>query len=355
MQTINCNNLEFTQIKNGIQLYKIFDSDLNFEFLENCKLVNKSTDEQLNIQITSIKRFSNIKDVLSVINLEKFGKYETQSMFENYINNEYSLNDNVLVCRIKNLDSDNVEIKDKKLKEMILINTLEKYNLGLSGCQVYSVLTKNNKNAILKIQNIAGADSLKEEFDILYYLKDKWNIATPYYYNKINNEEYLLRELLEGEPLYKFKNFGFKLGKELKKLHKNYDCNCIFDKFSTDNLLSNALENIDVVFRARNDKFENFSKQDIIKFLKDNKPKNDSLIHGDFSLTNILNNNGIYSYIDLGNVSISTKYFDIYVLKKSLKINNLEDEYDEFLKGYGIDDYDEKYIDWMGFIESSYN
>ena len=60
-------------------------------------------------------------------------------------------------------------------------------------------------------------------------------------------------------------------------------------------------------------------------------------------------------YIDLGNVSISTKYFDIYILKKSLKINHLEEEWEEFLRGYNIDDYNEIYMRWMELIELSYN
>ena len=103
------------------------------------------------------------------------------------------------------------------------------------------------------------------------------------------------------------------------------------------------------------DSFKEFSKNDLINFLKENKPNNDALIHGDFSLTNILVNNGKYYYIDLGNVSISTKYFDIYILKKSLKINHLEEEWEEFLRGYNIDDYNEIYMRWMELIELSYN
>ena len=80
-----------------------------------------------------------------------------------------------------------------------------------------------------------------------------------------------------------------------------------------------------------------------------------ALIHGDFSLTNILNNNDVFYYIDLANVSKSTKYFDIYVLYKSFIINDLESEYEKFLEGYGIDNVNENYLDWMSFIELSYS
>jgi len=70
---------------------------------------------------------------------------------------------------------------------------------------------------------------------------------------------------------------------------------------------------------------------------------------------NILINENEYFYIDLGNVSISTKYFDLYVLRKSLIINKLENELSEFLKGYGMEKIEEVYMDWMSLIESSYN
>ena len=128
-----------------------------------------------------------------------------------------------------------------------------------------------------------------------------------------------------------------------------------YNEFEDKTLLKNAMEKIDIVYQLRGEYFKDFSKNDLINFLKENKPNNDALIHGDFSLTNILVNNEKYYYIDLGNVSISTKYFDIYILKKSLKLHHLEEEWEEFLRGYNIDDYNEIYMRWMELIELSYN
>lgn len=355
MKIIECNEYEFNQIKKGVQLYKVFDCNNTFEFLENCQLKNIGTNELINIQITSINKYNNINDVLKFINIEKFGKYTTIKEFKSFINKNYDLSNGFLVCRIKNLDEQFATIKDKNLLNLIDVKTLKKYTLGLSGCQVYNVMMRNHNPAILKIQTISGNDSLKEEYDILQFLNKKINVAVPYYYNFLDNNEYLLRECLEGQPLYKFKNFGLKLGKELKYIHSLYSNKIKFDKFSTDNLLKNALENIDIVYQTRSIKFKNYSKEELINFLKINKPMDDALIHGDFSLTNILVNDDVYYYIDLGNVSISTKYFDIYVLNKSLKINKLENEFNSFLKGYGLEDIEDVYMDWMSLIESSYN
>lgn len=350
---IKCNEKEFEDIKNDRQTYKIFDNSLNLEYLETCKLINENTDEELEIQITSVKRYNSLDDILNIINLENFGIYEDKETFIKYINKIYG-SSGYLVCRIKKT-ANKIIIDDKKLLDLIKIDTLLQEKLGLSGCLVYRVKTKENQDAILKFQNIKGNDTLKEEYDVLKYLKGKMNVANVYYYNFYENKEYLLREYIDGEPLYKSKKFGYQLGQELKKIHEHYNEKCQFKKFSVNNLLKNAIEKIDIVYQLRGEYFKDFSQNDLINFLKANKPNNDALIHGDFSLTNILVNNGKYYYIDLGNVSISTKYFDIYILKKSLKINNLEEEWKEFLKGYNIDDYNEIYMRWMELIELSYN
>ena len=352
MKTISCNNKEFKQIKNNTQIYKVFNN-IELKYLEKCILVNDNM-EKINIQITSVKEYSNIDDVLNIINLEKFGIYKDNEEFVDFIKKYYDINNKFIVCRIKNLDDNNTEIEDKNLIKLIKLETLNKQDLGLSGCFVYNCLTTDNKKAILKIQNISSNDTLEEEFKVLKYVFKKIRSAKPYYYNKVNGKEYLLREYFEGEPLYKYNNFGYKLGQELKQIHSNYNEDCEFNKFCTENLLNNALKNIDIVYETRIDFFKDYSKDDLIKYLKDNKPEDDALIHGDFSLTNILMNKNDYYYIDLGNLSISTKYFDIYVLKKSLIINNLIDEYEEFLKGYDIK-IDEKYLNWMSLIEASYN
>ena len=353
IKKIKCNEKEFENIKNDMQTYKIFDNSLNLEYLETCKLVNENTDEELEIQITSVKKYDSLDDVLNIINLEKFGIYKDKEDLIKYINKIYDDNE-YLVCRIKKTEN-KIIIDDKGLSDLIKIETLQQEKLGLSGCLVYRLKTKEDQDAILKVQNIKGNDTLKEEYDVLKYLKGKMSVANVYYYNLYENKEYLLREYIDGEPLYKSKKFGYQLGQELKKIHRYYNEKCQFKKFSVNNLLKNAMEKIDIVYQLRGEYFKDFSKNDLINFLEENKPVDDALIHGDFSLTNILVNNGKYYYIDLGNVSISTKYFDIYILKKSLKINNLEEEWNEFLRGYNMENYNEIYMRWMELIELSYN
>ena len=81
IKKMKCNVKEFENIKNDRQTYKIFDNSLNLEYLEMCKLINENTDEELEIQITSVKRYSSLDDVLNIINLENFGIYEDKENF----------------------------------------------------------------------------------------------------------------------------------------------------------------------------------------------------------------------------------------------------------------------------------
>ena len=356
MKKSRCNDIEFNQIKEGVQLYKIFGIKNKYEFLENIELVNSSTNEKLSIQITSYNIYNDIDNMLKIVNYKQFGNYQDIDEFKDFIKKHYRIKDKFVVCRVKNINTKQIEILDKKLLNILEEKSLTKFNLGLSGSQVFSVNLKSGKTALLKIQKKIGEDTLKEEYDALNFLYKRIKVPKTFYFNEVDDYEYLLRECVDGTPLYKSEGFGEKLGKELKKLHSLYSKNIKFNKFSTDKLLKNMLDKIDVLYENRDEKYKDYSKEELIKFLKDNKPKDDALIHGDFSLTNILEDDkGEYCLIDLGNLSISTKYFDIYVLIKSFKINHLEKEYNSFLKGYNIKKVEEVYLDWMKFVEDSYN
>ena len=143
IKKIDCNKKEFENIKNDRQTYKIFDNSLNLEYLEMCELINGNTNEELEIQITSVKRYNSLDDVLNIINLENFGIYEDKEDFIKYINENYD-DSEYLVCRIKKT-TNKIIIDDKKLLDLIKIETLQQEKLGLSGCLVYRVKTRDGR------------------------------------------------------------------------------------------------------------------------------------------------------------------------------------------------------------------
>ena len=164
IKKIKCNQKEFENINNDKQAYKIFDNGLNLEYLETCKLINENTDEELEIQITSVKRYNSLDDVLNIINLENFGIYDNKEDFIKYINKIYGGSE-YLVCRIKKT-ANRIIVDDEKLLNLIQIETLQQEKLGLSGCLVYRVKTKAAKEALFDvIPTYRPAEEVNENFD----------------------------------------------------------------------------------------------------------------------------------------------------------------------------------------------
>lgn len=160
-------------------------------------------------------------------------------------------------------------------------------------------------------------------------------------------------EYKKGSPSFKFDDIGHQLGKALNQMHQVNIEDCPFDKYSPEQLLSNFLIKFESIYPEIQDNYKDETKESIIKFMKENIPNDKVLTHGDYSMPNILINNDEISFIDLGELGISTKYLDIYYFMKSLKINKKEEIFEEFLKGYGIDKINNNYIKWMDLINMS--
>ena len=130
--------------------------------------------------------------------------------------------------------------------------------------------------------------------------------------------------------------------------------NCRFKQNSINILYKKAIDNIDLILPEIQEEYPDMSKEDILLFLKENKPQDKVLVHGDYSLPNILiDENGKVGLIDLGDVSISSKYFDFFYLKKSLIRNKKIEELDLILKSYGIDKLDENYMKWIAIVDKA--
>ena len=155
-----------------------------------------------------------------------------------------------------------------------------------------------------------------------------------------------------GISAHKVENFAKLVGTNLKQIHSIDITNCPFNNNSVDNLLKIAISKIDIILPTILEIYPEMNKESILEFLKINKPTDNVLVHGDYSLPNILiDENGEISLIDLGDVSISTKYFDLYYLKKSFVRNKKIEFFNDFLESYGLSEIDEKSMKWMDIID----
>ena len=329
----------FNDIKNGME-------NLIITKEATIKLVDYNTGEEIEAQITFKQKFRTIKEAIENIAITSI---KNASEYLDFIGE-------VTVYRIKtDIEVDIKElIKDSEIYNIIDKNELKELKLGRSDTKVFKTKLKSNyQEVILKIQYTENKNNLKEEYERLKWIEGKLNTPRAYYYNEKDNIKYLIMEYKKGTPSFEFDNIGYQLGKALKQIHQVNIENCPFNKYSPEQLLSNFLDKLDSIYPEIQDNYKDETKETIIEFMKENIPIDKVLTHGDYSMPNILINAGEISFIDLGELGISTKYLDIYYLMKSLKINKKEEIFEEFLKGYGIDKINNNYIKWMDLINMS--
>ncbi len=351
MKEINLHKNVINRLKNGTQNMVIIQEE-NISNNEIVFLVDTSTNKKYKAQITSINSFKSIEDVFKMIPLKLFGNYNNIDELINEI--KLDRNKNIFSCRIKINKTLKNELLDKELINILDAESLQEINIGRSVSRVWKGKNKDNKDIILKIQTLPSRVSIKDEYERLKWLEGKLNCPKVYYWNEIDNKKVLIMEFKEGIPAFKFDDIGYDLGRNLKKIHSINIDKCKFNNNSVDILLSNCLDRLDSIMLEINKTYPNEKKERIINFLKENKPTDKVLIHGDYSLPNILiKNKKEYSFIDLGDLSVSSKYFDFYYFIKSLKINKKIFMIQEFLKGYGIEMLNENYLKWMDIIDKS--
>ena len=345
MKKIKITKIEFNKIKNHKQTQIILKEIL--ETKEEVLLCNKN--DSIQVEVTSTAKFNNLKDCFKVIPIDLFGVKKISSLPKKYSNYK-----TINAYRVK-YDNEEIEkINNKELLSLIKEDTLKKNNIGHSGTSIYEVECKNNDKAVLKIQELSIRSNLKDEYERIKWLQGKVNVPKIYYYKEKGNKKYLLMEKKEGLPVYKCDNFAYAIGKLLKQIHSIDISNCKFTQNSVDNLLKNALDHMDEIYPQVKEAYPNMSKKDVIEFLKNKKPKDKVLVHGDYSLPNILmNDKGEISLIDLGDVSISSKYYDLFYLRKSMNRNKKMDYWEDLLKGYGINKLDEESLKWIEIIDKA--
>lgn len=346
MKTIIITTEEFKKIEEGRQTQIILN---DFEINNKDKVTFECGENHLNVEITAKAKFNSLSDCFKIVPFDLFGVDNIADAFDIY--------KNIKDINVYRLKADNMEIEsinDKELLSIIKSNTLKKNNIGHSNTNVYEVETVKGEKAILKIQHLSNRNDLSEEYKRIKWLQKKFLVPKLYYYKESNNVKYLLMQKLDGISAHKCDAFAFKIGQSLKQFHNISIDGCEFKQNCVEVLKKNALDNIEIIYPQVKESYPDMTKQDLINFLEENVPKDKVLVHGDYSLPNVLiDEEGNIGVIDLGDVSISSKYFDFFYIKKSFIRNRKQEKLADFFNGYGIDELNEKYMKWVEIVDKA--
>ena len=231
-------------------------------------------------------------------------------------------------------------------------------NIYDSSCSNIATVLYIDTGFYLKI---SPKDSLREE-----YLNTKWfhkyglGVEVVKYIS--TDKDYLLTKEAKGEDGTHYINDPIKLcqiyASTLKQLH-SIDINNYNETSKMENYLILAKKNYEL------EKYEDYvllkrfnikQKEEVIQYIKENihKLKNDTLLHGDYCLPNIvIDDKSNVTLIDLDHAGIGDKHIDLFWAIWSLSYNLKTEEYnDYFLELYGKDNYDEEILKLIACIET---
>ena len=260
-----------------------------------------------------------------------------------YDGNYDSIKDTQAKSTIKEEPKQVINIKgSNRLNEFLKdANKIEEITIGCSGKKVYKI-RKKSKVFFLKV-----ADHLSKESISLDYLKDKITVPEKVFYEKYNGKSYMLTKSLKGEMLCSeyYRNNpleGIKVIVEAFNALYNIDySDCIIDE-----TIDTKIKRIESRFSSIKNEdikpniLERFiTKENILKYLKGNKPKQIiGFTHGDMSLPNIFADNGHFSgLLDTEDAGISDIYFDIVICEISIERNYGKEYIDKFYEELGIE------------------
>jgi len=264
------------------------------------------------------------------------------------------IEDKKLVSYNGNYDSikDKQIINNKKepIKQVINIKGSNRLNEFLKETtSIEEVYTKKDKK-IYKIRKkskifyLTIADHLSKESISLDYLKEKISIPEKIFYEKYNSKSYILTKSLKGKSLEEFLNPMEVIDILIETYNKLYNIDysdCVIDetidiKIKRIEEKLKQIESKDIDFKLI-EKFH--TKDNIIKYLKGNKPKQIiGFTHGNMKLSNIYADNNHFSGItDVKDCGLSDIYYDLVTTEISIEEKYGKEYIDIFYDKLGIE------------------
>ena len=214
---------------------------------------------------------------------------------------------------------------------------------------VYLLYSKNGKYIIKIAKDKIRQDELEKEVNLINKLKDV--ISLPQILLYFNNEEmsFVLMEYIDGIKIKSFSDDILQqMANTLKSIHNFNFSNGIVDfdellNIAKSNLNSNRLDINEFI-----DHKNIGSPESVLRYLQENKPKNIErrLLHGDFRPKNMLISNNNLFVFDYGLSFYGDIYYDFAIFKYYLS----QEQFDKFIRFYGINKIDEERLKYNEYL-----
>jgi aminoglycoside phosphotransferase len=236
------------------------------------------------------------------------------------------------------------------LPDMIDEGSIAKINGGRHYHAIFRVTLRSGEPCILKIED-KSMGTLFTERQTLLWLEKKLPVPKVHHYSDNGRFEYLLMTWIDGQLACDYvaqdgqPSLGALLGEGLARVHR-----LVADAYPTPSLLPDdcmelVRHNISTrpneVMEVAKTNFAATSLDDVLRQLEANKPQASEYVfaHGDYGLGNVLIRDGqISAFIDFDCAGLADPYYDIYYALQSFKFNQRENEIDDFLAAYGVDE-----------------
>ncbi len=258
----------------------------------------------------------------------------------------------------------------EKMQEIILPNQLskmingfdwERITIGHSESKTF-LLKGNLYNLYLKVQSLTATERMVNERMRLDWLQGKLPVPEVVFYDQDDNQEYLLiteingvhaaDRSLESDLSTVMKQLAY----GLRQIHDIDITHCPFDQ-TLDTKIEEAkrrVENNLVDEEDFDDSRQGLKAEVLFEELLLKKPANENLVftHGDFSLPNIIINNGkVSGFIDLGRAGVADKYQDLAIAIRSINYNFGKEQFPYFLDAYGVKEIDAAKIHYYQLMD----
>ena len=240
-----------------------------------------------------------------------------------------------------------INTEEKQIKQVVNIKASNRINEFVKDATSIELIYQNKDTKIYKIRKKSKIFYLKESNHLSResikqdYLKDKISIPEKVFYEKYQGKSYILTKEIRGNTLDYLEDKNKIINVLIDVINHIYNIDykdCIIDE-TVDTKIRRIEENIKNIELNKNLKERFVTKENIIKYIKGNKPKQIiGFTIGNLELNNIIcENDEFKGIINTSESGLSDIYYDLVYCEKTIEEQLGKDYIQLFYDNIGIE------------------